>query len=114
MKIGALLFVACIVATAAGCKTYEVITQMDLPTAPTDLLWKKDGVSTNEKDADMRGCSEGFERRYEEIGARAFDGFDLCMLKNGYKYMPRGINGGYQNICLKDADGAACRSVRGQ
>lgn|SRR5690554_4282632 len=96
----------------SSCHPYQVLTQMDLPVAPTNLLWSKDGVTAGEMDIDMKSCSDGFEEMYRDVGRMAFEEFDLCMLRKGYRFMPRGVNGGYQNVCLSDMDRAACRLNR--
>ncbi|MFA7027304.1 MAG: hypothetical protein WC163_04910 [Sulfurovum sp.] len=125
-----------------GCSHRDLMT-IDSPIPPSELLWAKEwmkleykkvhidrgdgrnwmeyrlsGIGYEELMADKKQCREvSRQLKYSYLNVR--DNFDLCMLKKGYKFFPRGFTDkgygtGYQSICEPNNNSIHCQSYRGK
>jgi hypothetical protein len=93
---------------------------------PNDLydIWNKINVSVAEQERDLYLCKLVFERKGGEIPSDAVldeyfkdrDEAERCMLRLGYKYYPRGLEGKKASLCsispFETRNTPACNSVR--
>ena len=85
-------------------------------TAGTIESWDKNNVAKDEKLQDLDFCMRSAIKIYPlgnvNLDKKRTAHHDYCMLKKGYKYYPRGIDGKSASSCLQGSkDRPACRSV---
>lgn len=74
--------------------------------APDEKSWKKADISLGMQHEDIFICGNNYEKNYQKNINFAFNIFDLCMIKKGYEFLPRG-DGNYLNWC----DGSRDKTV---
>lgn len=96
-------FLSCIFLNACS------LMDMDRPLPPTKVLWKKKGVSDEQKISDLKKC---FEISTQSRANEDLNDFDKCMLKRGYKFVPKPE--GWRNYCALFPERLSCKSASGE
>jgi hypothetical protein len=107
VRLGALIFILML----SGCDTIQALIDIDKPLAPNDLHWTKNGASKAEKQVALRECAA---KMLKASSDDEMDVHDICMLKKGYRFVPK--PGDYPNVCLYTTfkNSVACKSARGE
>jgi hypothetical protein len=85
------------------------LMDMDRPIPPTEILWKKNEISDKHKLSDLKYCTKVSSNSNP---GEDWNDFDKCMLKKGYKFVPKPE--GWRNICALIPESLGCKSARGE
>jgi len=109
-----------------GCgalETLEHIDSYDVDLAPSEVMWKKNGETTESTLREVIHCASPSQSGYKEgYPVRVLsDGISVCMLQKGFSFDPQPEGGqglyGYSNFCIEGGvfwNDISCKSVRGE
>lgn len=108
------LFAGYIAAAIAisGCQS---VVDMDKPIPPRRLMWEKKGAPTQQVASELNNCGIDSDRMMSNASLmEKYEAEDICMLKKGFKFVPR--PNGWRDTCLLEAfrDSVACKWSRGE
>jgi len=97
--------------TTWGCE----IMDMDKPTAPAILMWRKRELTLKEVNSELNDCGKRADKIGDVSLKKKIEASDICMLKKGFVFVPKPSQS-YANFCSGRVsyDMPSCKSWRGE